>query len=99
MAGSVSPGQTLTPNLNVFAPATYYGDTWGANGGGQGAIGGGVVGQTGFTKPIAVTLCNGETAANYRPLTPSTVLGAENNTALSGQTLDSALVKGGTNAG
>lgn len=102
MAGTISPGQALTPNLNVFAPATMGGDQWGANGGGQIAVGGGVTGQTGYTKPIAATLCNGETATTYVPPSPTplrAVLSAENNTALSGQTPDNTLASGGTNAG
>lgn len=102
MAGAVSPGQVLTPNPNVYAPAGNGGDVWGANGGGQVAVGGGVTGQTGFTKPVAATLCDGETATNYLPPAPvplRSVLSSENSTALSGQTLDSSLASGGTNAG
>ena len=103
MAGTISPGQKLTPNLNVFALAGNGGSIWGANGGGSVAVGGGVAGQTGFTKPIAATVADGETSANYIPTTTKgltqTVIGQEGTAALSGQTLDSALVGGGSNAG
>lgn len=37
---SASGGQNLTPYQNVFAPAGFGGDRWGANGGGQVAVGG-----------------------------------------------------------
>jgi len=107
VAGSVSPGQTLTPNLNVFAHAGFGGDTWGANGGGQVAVGGGATDQTGYVKPIAITIADGETAANYipsaLPVTASTivrtVLGQEGVALLSNQTLDNTLAAGGSNAG
>lgn len=72
MAGQASGGQQLTPNRNVFAPAGIssgagigFGDRWGANGGGITPVGGGVTGQTGYDKSVAVTLSDGETATNY----------------------------------
>ena len=102
MAGQVTGGQVLTPNPNVFAHAGTGGDTWGANGGGQVAIGGGATDQTGYVKPVAITPSDCETATNYLPPSPvplRSVLSAENNTALSGQTKDSALASGGSNAG
>lgn len=105
MAGTVSPGQVLSPNLNVFAQAGNGGDIWGANGGGATAIGGGATDQTGYVKPVAITIADGETAANYIPTVISrapparTVLGQENVTSLSGQALDSTLASGGRNAG
>jgi hypothetical protein len=98
MAGQASGGQQLTPNNNVTAVAGMGGDVWGAFGGGAVPIGGGVSGQTGFGKPISATLSDGETATNYLQGTPS-VKALESNTALSGQTLDSALASGGSNAG
>ncbi len=108
MAGSVSPGQTLTPNPNVLAVAGMGGDVWGANGGGAIAVGGGATDQTGYVKPVAITPSDCETATNYipsaAPLTMKgpvigTVLGQQNNDMLSGQTQDSALASGGSNAG
>ena len=108
MAGQASVGQRLTPNPNVFAHAGTGGDTWGANGGGQVAVGGGAVDQTGYVKPIAITPSDCETATNYIPSAlpvtakgpiTRTVLGQENIGALSGQTQDSALAGGGSNAG
>jgi hypothetical protein len=99
----VSPGQKLTPNPNVFALVQMCGSTWGANGGGAVAVGGGATDQTGYVKPVAITPCDAETAANYIPSTQlspvGTVLGQENNCALSGQTQDSTLSVGGSNAG
>jgi hypothetical protein len=105
MAGSVSPGQTLTSNPNVLAVAGMGGDVWGANGGGAVAIGGGAVDQTGYVKPIAITPSDCETATNYIPVVVNrapparSVLGQMNVDALSGQTQDSALASGGSNAG
>lgn len=108
MAGQASGGQVLTPNPNVTAVAGMGGDVWGANGGGAVPIGGGATDQTGYVKPIAITPSDGETATNYIPSalpaaakgSPTrTVLGQESNTALSNQTLDSALASGGSNAG
>lgn len=104
MAGSVSPGQTLTPNPNVLAVAGMGGDVWGANGGGAIAVGGGAVDQTGYVKPIAITPSDCETATNYIPSAVRatlvrTVLGQESTALLSGQALDSSLVAGGSNAG
>jgi len=103
MAGTASVGQQLTPNPNVFAHAGTGGDTWGANGGGQVAAGGGVTDQTGYVKPIASTLCDGETATNYIapaqiPRTGS-MLSRESNGSSSGQSLDNTIGGGGTNAG
>jgi hypothetical protein len=103
MAGTISPGQTLTPNPNVLAVAGMGGDVWGANGGGAVAIGGGVTGQTGYGKPVAATLSDGETATTYMQSTQTanfpSVKGQESNAAVSGQTLDSTLASGGNNAG
>lgn len=103
MAGQASGGQTLTQNPNVLAVAGNGGDTWGANGGGAVAVGGGATDQTGYVKPVAITPCDCETATNYIPSTQRavirTVLGQENIGALSGQTQDSAISSGGSNAG
>ena len=103
MAGTISPGQVLTPTLNVFAVAGNGGNVWGANGGGAVAVGGGATDQTGYVKPVAITASDGETATNYIPSTQRAVirpvLGQENNASLSGQTQDSALASGGSNAG
>jgi hypothetical protein len=99
MAGTISPGQILTPNPNVLAVAGMGGDVWGANGGGAVAIGGGATDQTGYVKPVAITPSDGETATTYLPGGPRTVLGQENAALLSGQTPDSALASGGSNAG
>lgn len=108
MAGTVSPGQLLTPNPNMFAPAGMGGDTWGANGGDDTPIGGGATDQTGYVKPIAITPSYCETATNYIPSAlpvtakgpiTRTVLSQESNTLLSNQTQDSALASGGSNAG
>jgi len=97
LAGQASGGQQLTPNNNVNAPAGVGGDQWGAYGGGITPIG--------TSKPVAATLSDGETAANYLPTivnrappTPA-VLGQENVGALSGQALDSSLASGGVNVG
>jgi hypothetical protein len=95
-------GQTLTPNPNVFAPAGYGGDRWGANGGGQDAIGGGATDQTGYVKPIAIVPSDCELVANYLPFNetpPQSVLGLMNDTLLSGQLPESALPSGGNSAG
>jgi hypothetical protein len=105
MAGTVSPGQMLTPNPNVLAVAGTGGDTWGANGGGAVAVGGGAVDQTGYVKPIAITPSDCETALNYVPSNVNRapparpVLGQENIGQLSGQVSDSTLASGGSNAG
>src|ERR1700679_606726 len=101
MAGTVSPGQLLTPNRNVFAVAGHGGNKWGAFGGGIVAIGGGATDQTGYVKPVAATAADGETATNYLPGAQpvATVIGQESNTALSGQVLDNALPVGTSNAG
>jgi len=108
MAGQVSPGQKLTPNPNVLAVGGNGGDVWGINGGGAVAIGGGATDQTGYVKPVAITPSDCETATNYIPSAlpvtakgpiTRTVLGQENITQLSGQTQDSALASGGSNAG
>jgi hypothetical protein len=103
MSGGISPGQKLTPNPNVQATAGMGGDVWGANGGGAVPIGGGATDQTGYVKPIAITPSDAETATNYIPSTQRSVirsvLGQENAALLSGQTLDSALASGGSNAG
>jgi hypothetical protein len=99
-------GQNLNPNPNVYAPAGIGGDVWGANGGGQIAIGGGATDQTGFVKPMVVTLGSTESATNYQdpglsnanvPLQQSR-LGLLNSDALSGQTQD-PLTSAGNNAG
>lgn len=107
-------GQNLNANPNVYAPAGYGtffggsgGDKWGANGGDQVAIGGGATDQTGFIKPVAVTLGSAESATNYqdpglstanRPLQQSR-LGLLNSDALSGQTQDPLGPVTGNNAG
>lgn len=63
--GTVSPGQKLTPDPNVFAPAGMGGDIWGANGGGAVAVGGGATDQTGYVKPIVISPSDCEMATNY----------------------------------
>jgi hypothetical protein len=101
MAGTVSPGQLLTPNRNVFAVAGHGGNKWGAFGGGIVAIGGGATDQTGYVKPVAITAADGETATNYLPgaKPAATVIGQESNAKLSGQVLDNSLPIGTSNAG
>lgn len=99
MAGQASGGQTLTPNPNVTAVAGMGGDVWGANGGGAVPIGGGVAGVNGYTYPVAVTASDGQTATNYIPSAAKPVLAQEANTTLPGQTLDTSLASGGSNAG
>jgi len=99
MTGKASGGQQLTPNRNVTARAGVGGDVWGANGGGITPIGGGVSGQTGYDKPVAVTAADGETATNYLATANSSVLGQENIGVLTGQTADSSLPAGNGNAG
>lgn len=91
MTGQASGGQKLTPNPNVFAPAGIVGDKWGANGGDQNPVGVG--------KPIAATLSNGETAANYQGAPPASLMAQESKAALSGQTLDNAIPSGNSNSG
>lgn len=101
-----SPGVILTPNSNVVAPAGIGGDLWGANGGGITPVGGGVTGQTGYSKPVKVTVSDGERAANYIISggqniagAPVSVVGAMGNDTLSGQTLDSSLPAGDSTLG
>jgi len=99
-------GQNLSPNPNVYAPATMYGDKWGANGGDQNPVGGGATDQTGYLKPMAITPSSCESATNY--LDPGIVtanvplldsrLGLLNKGALSGQTQE-PLTSTGNNAG
>lgn len=102
MSGQASGGQKLTPNPNVFAPVIQGGSIWGANGGGAVAIGGGAVDQTGFIKPVASTLTDGETAMNYIPSTLKTnigsVIGQESVGSISAAARDT-LTSGGSNAG
>lgn len=108
MAGQASGGQSLTPNLNVVAPAGIGGDLWGANGGGITPVGGGVTGQTGWDERVAPAQSNAATAANYEqsPI-PVTVKGAptqsvltkQANAALAGTSFDDALAAGGSNQG
>jgi hypothetical protein len=99
--GPTSGGQLLTPNPNIVAPAGIGGDVWGALGGGVTPIGGGVCGQQGYDRPIAVTVSDGERAANYivTPAPASTVKGGESDTSLPGSTPDSSLPAGNSNAG
>jgi len=100
-------GQNLNPNPNVYAPAGIGGDVWGANGGGQIAIGGGATDQTGFVKPMVVTLGSTESATNYQDPGLSTAnvptqksrLSNLNSDALSGQTQDPIGPVAGNNAG
>lgn len=92
MAGSASGGQVLTPNTNVSAPAGRFGELWGKFGGGIAAIG--------TSKPVAATVSDGETAANYGvDAVPNSVIGAESRGALDRQTADTALAAGGNNLG
>lgn len=66
MAGIASGGNKLSPNPNVTAPAGFWGDQWGANGGGVTPIGGGVAGQTGWETKEANALSTGQTQGNYQ---------------------------------
>jgi hypothetical protein len=100
-------GQNLSANPNVYAPAGYGGDVWGANGGDQNPVGGGATDQTGYLKPTAATPSGCETATNFQdqlPLgttnlpTPATRLGQMNSDARSGQTQE-PLSSTGNNAG
>ena len=100
-------GQNLSANPNVFAIAQMGGDIWGANGGGDVAVGGGATDQTGYLKPAVITPSSCETASNFldsAPLgtvnlpTPGTRLGQMNSDALSGQTQE-PLSSTGNNAG
>ena len=102
MSGSASGGQKLTPNPNVFALVQMGGDTWGANGGGAVAIGGGATDQTGYLKPLAITPSDCETAENYIepaqiPRTASLLSRLSNGFNLG--TVTDTLAPGGTNAG
>ena len=99
-------GQNLSANPNVFAIAQMGGDTWGANGGGAVAVGGGATDQTGYLKPVVITPSSCEMATNYldtgngtanTPIT-ATRQGLLNSDALSGQTQD-PLSSVGNNAG
>jgi hypothetical protein len=101
-------GQNLSANPNVFAPATMYGDKWGANGGDQVAIGGGATDQTGYVKSVVITPSSCESAANYvdagvgttnAPAPDASRLGRMNNDALPGQTQDPVGPSVGNNAG
>jgi hypothetical protein len=100
-------GQNLNANPNVFAHAGFGGDTWGANGGGQVAVGGGATDQTGYIKPVAITPSSAETATNYLDTTLTTAnvpiratrLGRLNSDALLGQTADPLGPAVGNNAG
>jgi hypothetical protein len=100
-------GQNLNANPNVFAIAQMGGDTWGANGGGAVAVGGGATDQTGYLKPVAITPASCETATNFLDSLPNattnipipgTRLGRLNSDALSGQAND-PLSSVGNNAG
>lgn len=108
MAGQAS-GQTLTPTFDTSnSPAGVGGSLWGAHGGGVTPVGGGVGGQLGYSRPVAITVSQGATAANYEqsPIPVSangaptqSVLTQESNAVLSGQSADSALAAGGSNQG
>lgn len=98
-------GQNLSANPNVFAIMQMGGDTWGANGGGAVAVGGGATDQTGYLKPVIITPSSCETATNFLSPAPSTNvplpgsrLARLNSDALSGQTQD-PLSSVGNNAG
>jgi hypothetical protein len=100
-------GQNLSPNPNVFAIMRMGGDTWGANGGGAVAVGGGATDQTGYLKPVVITPSSCETATNFLDSAPvyttnrpagDSRLGQQNKDALSGQTQD-PLSSVGNNAG
>jgi hypothetical protein len=100
-------GQNLSANPNVFAPAGFGGDKWGANGGDQVAAGGEVTDQTGYVKPMAITPSSCEAATNYLEPSPGTALrpapdsrlGRMNKGALPGQTADPLGPAVGNNAG
>ena len=100
-------GQNLSADPNVFAPATRYGDKWGANGGDQVAVGGGATDQTGYLKPVVITPSSCETATNYLDTTLTTAnvpihdtrLGSLNKDTLLGQTPDPLGPVVGNNAG
>jgi hypothetical protein len=90
-ARSPSPvGQNLSPKPNVFAPAGFGGDRWGANGGDQVAVGGGVTDQTGYVKSVMVAVADGELATNFLPAQQftqqyNTVLAQESTGTIAGQ--------------
>ncbi|MGH6878558.1 MAG: hypothetical protein ACREHV_14445 [Rhizomicrobium sp.] len=108
MAGGASGGQKVTPDPNVFAPGGTRGFRWGANGGGQDPIGGGVTGDTGWDERVAPAQSRGQTVENYEqsPI-PVTVVGAptqsvltqQANAALTGTSFDDALAAGGSYQG
>ena len=96
-----------TPVYNLANPvAGIGGDRWGAYGGGQTPIGGGVFGPTGYDRPIAVTIPDGERATNYivsggqnQAGAPVSVLGAESDAVLPGTTFDDTLPTGDSTTG
>jgi hypothetical protein len=91
------PGQL---NPNVTASAGNGGDIWGANGGGVTPVGGGVTGQTGYDRPIMVTMSDAERRTTYQitPNNPSLVQQVS-TTAIPTTTLDSSLPPGGGSSG
>jgi len=91
------PGQ-LNPNVN--APAGIGGDLWGANGGGITPAGGGVTGQTGYDRPIAVTMSDAERRTTYQiiPNNPPLVQ-QTSKAAIPTTTTDSSLPPGGGSSG
>lgn len=90
MTGQASGGQALTPNLDINAPAGTQGDLWGKYGGGIVPVG---------NKPVAVTVSDGETAANYAVTPAASVISQESTGALNKLTLDSSLPAGAGNFG
>lgn len=108
MAGIPSGGQQLTPNPNVFARAGFGGDIWGANGGGDVAIGGGVSGVAGWDERLAATISDGQTCANYeqspipvpaKGAPTQSVLTQTSQGALSRGSFDDTLFSGGSTQG
>jgi hypothetical protein len=95
------------PIYNVANPvAGLGGDKWGAYGGGQTPIGGGVFGPTGYDRPIAVTVADCERAANYivsggqnQAGAPISVVGAQADAALPATTFDDTLPTGDSTTG
>jgi hypothetical protein len=97
---SATGGQTLSPNRNVNAPAGFGGDIWGANGGGVTPY----VITPATDKSVLVALSDCELPANallnLGALNDSeSVASGLSNAALLGQTLNSTLPTGGSNAG
>lgn len=90
-------GPPVTPTPNVTAPSGIYGDQWGANGGGAEPIGGGIIGQTGWSDSVKVTISDGQRSEAYIIGTPNQSVSSQmSDTALDGHTPDYTLPTGGS---